>query len=57
MKRFIGCVAEKFTKKQISEVFEFDAYSAYHACDIVQHLSGVKIDGVKNYADICEIGE
>jgi hypothetical protein len=57
MIKFIGCVAEKFTKKQISEVFEFEAFSVYHACDILEELAGIKINGSTNYADVCELGE
>jgi hypothetical protein len=54
---YIACVAEKFTRKQISEVFEIEAYSVYHACDVLEQVSGITIDGVNNYADLCEMVE
>lgn len=57
MIKFLGCVAEKHTKKQISRVFEFEAWSVYHACDMLQTLSGIVIDGYTNYADLCEMGD
>jgi hypothetical protein len=57
MIKFIGCVAEKFTKKQMSAVFEFYAFSYYHACDKLEEISGIAINGESNYADLCEIEE
>jgi len=57
MIKFIGCVAEKFTKKQLSDVFEISAFSLYHASDILEEMSGIKINGDTNYADLCEVEE
>jgi hypothetical protein len=55
MIKFLGCVAEKHTKRQISRVFEIEAMSLYHACDLLEIMSGITIDGVSNYADLCEM--
>ena len=57
MIKFLGCVVEKHTKRQISRVFEIEAMSLYHACDLLEILSGITIDGVSNYADLCEMEE
>jgi hypothetical protein len=54
---WLGVVAQKFTKDPISEIFEFEANSIYHACDVLEELSGIKIDGVKNYADLVNLSE
>lgn len=52
---WLGCIAEKHTKKQLSEIVEVTAWSIYGAADAVQAALNFKVDGYNNYVDLVEL--
>lgn len=43
----IACIAEKFTKKQLTEIKEFDSNNPYAVVDLAEKFFNMEIDNGK----------
>ena len=53
MPDWLVCLAQKHTKKLLSEIYEVEAADIYQAASKLEEYLGRKIDGTSEYADCC----
>lgn len=53
--KFIVCLAEKHTKKKLSDFYEVEAPNEYRALDEFEKILGRKLDGYSEYMDYVKV--
>lgn len=55
MKTFLCCIAEKYTRNQITNIVEVKAGDAHEAIPVLEKMFQIKVNGWDNYLDFVQV--